>query len=220
MQPITEISKHTDLNLNQILGEQLWKLYDTPRTINVETFYQIMETGNLMLLVESQKKLNEKQQEKLNKTLNDVWLDLQEYYYSETNKQSFNRFKNNFKNVILCQNEVTGCYAGLKLVELGIEEGYETLMFFKISAIEKEQIESAIRRKETKLELLKNKLDNNDKKEAVSFYKMVANVERNLNRQLNLTEINLERWIAYLAEIKEKHESEKKLARNNKNKRK
>ena len=56
-------------------------------------------------------------------------------------------------------------------------------------------------------------------KESVSFYKIVASVERNLNRQLNLKEINLERWVAYLGEIREKSEAEKKLVQKNKGKR-
>ena len=189
-----------------------WQLYDTPRKLNVETFYRIMETGDLTLL-----QINPK--EKVNpERLNDVWLDLQEYYYSNTNEQSFKKFKDNFKKVILIQNEITGCYAALRLIELGIDEGYETLKFFKIESDDMEQIRSAISRKETRLEFAKNKLDTNGKNEAVGFYKIVASVERNLNRQMVLAEINLERWVAYLDEIKQKNEAEKQAARNIKSK--
>lgn len=202
--------------------EQSLKLYDTPRKLNIETFYEIMETGNLELLIVNQpEKLNELQQLKLNEKLTDIWLDLQEFYYSNTNKQSFNKFKHNFKQVILLQNEITGCNAGLKLVELGFpEKGFEILEYFKISYTDTKNIKSAILRKETKLEFAKNKLDKGDKKESVSFYKIVASVERNLNRQLNLKEINLERWVAYLGEIREKSEAEKKLVQKNKGKKK
>jgi hypothetical protein len=165
-----------------------------------------MATGNLELL-----KVNPKEKASP-ETLNDVWLDLQEYYYANTNKQSFNRFKNNFKRVVLLHNEITACYAGLRLVEFNREEGYEILKKFGISGKDEQAIKSAILRRETKLDLAKNKLGNNDKKEAVSFYKIVASVESGLNRQLNLQEINLERWVAYLNEIKDKNEAAKKQA--------
>ena len=146
-------------------------------------------------------------------------MDLQEFYYSNTNEYSFNKFKKNFKSVILIQNEITGCYAALRLVELGFDEGYETLKFFGINYEDVDEIRSAILRKETRLEFAKNKLDTNDKKEAVNFYKIIASVERNLNRQMNLPDINLERWVAYLGEIKEKNEADKQAAKEMKNKR-
>jgi hypothetical protein len=151
--------------------------------------------------------------EKVNpEKLNDVWLDLQEYYYSNTNEQSFKKFKDNFRRVILIQNEITACYAALRLIELGFEDGFETLKHFKIESDDLEQIRSAISRKETRLEFAKNKLDTNGKNEAVSFYKILASVERGLNRQMVLSEINLERWVAYLDEIKQKNEAEKQAA--------
>lgn len=198
--------------------EQL-PLYDTPRKLNVETFYQIMETGDLELLIVPPKPEN-LNLEKLSQRLNDVWLDLQEYYYSNTNETSFKRFKDNFRKVILIQNEITGCYAALKLIELGLEEGYETLKFFGVNQEDIEGIRSAIGRKETKLDFAKNKLDTNDKKQAVGFFKIVASVERNLNRQLDLKEVSLERWVAYLDEIKQKNEAERQAAQNIKSKKK
>ena len=63
--------------------KKLSQLYDTPRKISVERFYEIMETGNLDLLkVKPEDEVREKR-------LIDVWLDLQEYYYVNTNKVSF-----------------------------------------------------------------------------------------------------------------------------------
>jgi hypothetical protein len=189
---------------------KLSQLYDTPRKINVEKFYEIMETGNLNLLkVNPEEKVGEER-------LIDVWLDLQEYYYSNTNKVSFQKFKGNFKKVVLLQNEITACYAGMKLVEFNMDKGHEILRRFGIKYTDIGDIKSAILRKETKLDFAKNKLSSNEKRETVGFYKIVASVESGLNRQLNLHEINLERWVAYLNEIKDKNELAKKQTRKNK----
>ena len=205
-------TKSSGLSQSENVGQELLNLYDTPRKLNVETFYQIMESGNLELL-----KVNPSEKASPEK-LNDVWLDLQEYYYSNTNQQSFKKFKDNFRRVILIQNEITGCQAALKLIELGLDEGYETLKFFGVNQEDIEGIKSAIGRKETKLEFAKNKLDTNDKKQAVGFFKIVASVERNLNRQLDLKDVSLERWVAYLEEIRLKNEAEKQAAQNIKSK--
>lgn len=225
MKPTTDSIESTSSNPNRSSGGKLPQLYDTPRKIPVEVFYRIMETGDLtLLIIQSEKPMLQRLWERIRKPKDDtkrlygVWLDLQEYYYANTNKQSFQRFKDNFKRVILLQNEITGCYAGLRLVELGENEGLDILKQFGITATEPQQIQSAINRKETKLEFAKNKLGDNDKKEAVSFYKQVASVESNLNRQLNLNEINLERWVAYLEEIKQRYEAQKKeLTKNKRN---
>lgn len=109
----------------------------------------------------------------------------------------------------MLQNEITACLAAFELVNLGDTDGYKTLQYFGINSEDFAAIKSAILRKETKLELAKNRLGNKEKNEAVSFFRIVASVERELNRQLNLKEISLERWIAYLQDIKQKNEAEK-----------
>ena len=205
------------------ITETILNLYDTPSKINVETFYRIMETGDLKLLMVNPNQylnLNSEKQESANEKLNDVWLDLQEYYYSNTSKQSFEKFKYNLKKVVQLQNEITTCEAALQLVILGFDEHFETLIKFGITATDVDQIKSAISRKETKLEFAKNKLDKGGEKESAGFYKLVANVERALNRQLDLKEINLERWVAYLQDIKERNEQQKQELNNSKRKRK
>lgn len=190
--------------------EKLLQLYDTPRKISVERFYGIMETGDLNLLkVNPGDGADEKR-------LIDVWLDLQEYYYTNTNKVSFQKFKNNFKRYVLLQNEITACSAALMLIEFNDEKGFEILEYFGIKSRDEKDIKSAILRKETKLEFAKNKLNNAEQKEAIGFYKIVASVERGIGRQLNLAEVNLERWVAYLDEIRIKNELEKKQAHKNK----
>jgi hypothetical protein len=190
--------------------ERQQQLYDTPRKINMETFYEIMSTGNLGLLkVNPDQKVSEQ-------LLNDVWFDLQEYYYLNTNKLSFSRFKENFKKVSVLRGETVACKSALMLIEFGDEQGYEFLKNFGINSRDEKSIRSAILRRETKLELVINKLGDNSKKEAVSFYKTVAIVEGWLNRQLNLSEVNLERWVAYLNEIKIKSEAQQKQTRNKK----
>lgn len=151
--------------------------------------------------------------------LNDVWLELQDYYYSNTNAQSFNKFKRNLNTKTKYEAEITACKAGLGLVEMGVEDGYEILKEFKINATDEKAIKAAILRKETMLDFAKNKLNVGGKKEAIRFYKSVSAVEAVLNRQLNISEINLERWIEYVEQVKEKNEIAKKASSNTKRKR-
>ncbi|WP_159522869.1 hypothetical protein [Sunxiuqinia indica] len=176
-----------------------------------------METGNRELL-----KVNPKSKVSPEK-LDEVWLDLQEYYYEGTNKQSFQKFKRSLKKIIQLENEIISCKAALHMVELGSDEGYEVLQYFKIKATEPDKIKSAIFRKETKLDFAKTAADRKSKKadshEASTFYKMLASVERSLNRQLNTTEVNLERWVAYLDDIRQKREAEAQVAAKSKGKR-
>lgn len=201
---ILEGTKDSDIYPKKTGTEQQPQLYDTPRKINVETFFEIMTTGNLLLLkVNPGEKVSEKR-------LSDAWLDLQEYYYSNTNNLSFKRFKENLKKALMLEAEISACWAALVVIEFGDEDGYELLKKSGISSMDEKAIRSVILRKETKLELIKSRLGNNDKKEAVNFYKIVASVESGLNRQLNLSEINLERWVAYLSELKDKNDEVRK----------
>jgi len=132
---------------------------------------------------------------------------LQEYYYSNTNKSAFKTFCNNIKNIILIEQELISCSAAFEMVKLGDESGFEILKKWKITTTDHQSIQSAILRKETKLELARNKLEQTGKDEKIGFYKIVSSVESSLNRQLNLGEINLERWVAYLNDVKERNET-------------
>ena len=105
--------------------------------------------------------------------------------------------------------ELVSCYAAFDMVKFGDQYGYEILNKWKINSTDFDRIKSAILRKETKLELARNRIKDNGKEEKVSFYKIVASVEGSLNRQMNLEEINLERWIAYLNDVKAKHEAQR-----------
>lgn len=182
--------------------DKSFQLYDTPRKINVETFYEIMETQNLELLKVKEQKVS---QEKLS----DVWFDLLEFYYSNTNQQSFKKFLQNIRTVVSIEQELVSCYAAFDMVKFGEDYGYEILRKCGIKTNDHQRIESAILRKETKLELARRRLKTDGKDEKVNFYKIVSSVEGALNRQLNLSEINLERWVAYLNDVKERNEQAK-----------
>ena len=182
------------------------QLYDTPDKINVETFYKISKTGNLELL-----KVNPDDQVDAD-VLNDVWLDLQEYYFSHTNKNTYELFKRNMKNVVALQSELVACYAALKLVELCDERGFEILPKLGIKHKDITQIRSAINRKQTNLEFAKNKLDRVQKNDAdASFYRILASVSRRIGLQINPKEYHLERWVETLADLYAKEEAELQL---------
>lgn len=189
------------------------QLYDTPQKINVETFYKISKTGNLELL-----KVNPDDQVS-EEALNDVWLDLQEYYFSKTNKNTYELFKRNMKSVVGMQSEIIACYAALKLVELCDERGLEILPKLGIKHNDIEKIKSAINRKQTNLNFAKTKLERVQQKDAdVSFYKLLASVSRRLGREINPAEYHLERWVELLSDLHDKEEAEQKLYNDKKRK--
>lgn len=189
------------------------ELYDRPDKINVETFYKISKTGNLELL-----KVNPEDQVDED-VLNDVWLDLQEYYFSHTNHNTYDLFKRNMKNVVALQSELVACHAALKLVELCDERGLEILPKLGIKDKDITKIRSAINRKQTNLNFAKSKLERVQKNDAdVSFYRILASVSRRIGFPINPTEYHLERWVETLADLHEKEEAERQMYNDKKRK--
>jgi hypothetical protein len=216
-----EDTKSLDLSQVESIQELQLNLYDTPRKLNVETFYEIMATGNVQLL-----KVNPK--EEINpEILSELWIEFQEYYYSQLNNTSWKKFIRNLRKVRALEAQLIGCYAAFNLVKLGVDYGYEKLNNFGIRQRDEKGIESSILRKETNLEFAKNKLlktsqrkvNEENKKESSEFYRYVGFVEDALKRSIITDGMNLEKWMtAYLLRALA---IQKQLEQsNNKNKRK
>ena len=180
------------------------ELYDTADEINIRTFYKIMETGNLLLLAKDQAQVKESDKE----ILNEVWLNLLDFYYGSTNKQSWENFLRNYRNVIKIQNEIIGSSAALELCKLFDQRGYEHLKKFGINSEDSDRIQSAISMKQTKLELAENKLQSNNEKESFSFYKTLASVEYSVKRSIDIDKTSLAQWVAIITDLSERNKAE------------
>ena len=188
---------------------ELSKLYGTPEEIRAKRFFQIMKDNDLNLL-----KRNPEEKVSL-EILFDVFNDLREYYFSNTNPRGWSSFKDDLRKVILAENEIIGCRAALSLVNFGIEDGYRVLENFNITATTEERIKSAINLKETRLKLIKSKLNKNqtenEKRGVMDFYEMLGNLELQSKYQID-ENLSLASWVGKLKALHKRQESERVVA--------
>lgn len=167
-----------------------------------------------MLLAKNQDQVKPENHEQLNA----IWLDLLDFYYRSTNKQSWENFLRNLKATVKIKNEIVSCTAAFELMRLNDDRGLEYLKQFGIKSTSEEGVKAAILAKETKLELAENKLTNQGNKESFKFYRMLASVQFQLKRNID-TEISLAEWVETLADLAERNRAEQEVHNSNKNKR-
>lgn len=191
------------------------ELYDTPERISVKVFYKIMETNDLLLLAVNPSQLKQSDAE----LLNDIWLEHLDYYYRNTNRQHWENFLRNLKNVAKIQNEITSCKAAYEMCLLYDDRGYEYLKQFGIKSSDLSAVRSAIMAKETKLEFAENKLQKNDEKEVFKFYKILVSVKNAVKRELDIDRMCLAEWVETLSNIQEQNKMEQEAMNKTKNRR-
>lgn len=206
--------KFTSLYKKKDSKELPLELYDTPEKISMKLFYKILETNNLILLVKNQEAASPENHEQLN----GVWLDLLDFYYRSTNRQSWENFLRNLKATVKIKNEIISCTAAFELYRLNDDRGIEYLKKFGIKSTNDDGIKAAILAKETKLELAENKLTNQGSKESFKFYRMLASVQFQLKRNID-TEISLAEWVEILADLSARNKAEQEMSNKNKSKR-
>lgn len=197
--------KYSLLHPFQRLPEQQLELFDTPEKISMKVFYKILETNDLKLLANNPSLLKEKDGE----TLNDVWLSLLDFYYRNTNKQSWENFLRNLKAVTKIQNELTGCRAAYEMCLLGDERGFENLKKFGIQSENLDAVRSQILSKETKLDFAERKLKKKDEGEAFNMYRMLANLRISNSITVDIEKVCLAEWVEILKGISERNKAER-----------
>lgn len=150
--------------------------------------------------------------------LNAIWLDLLDFYYRSTNRQSWENFLSNLKATVKIKNEIISCTAAFELYRLNDDRGIEYLKKFGVKSTNDDGIKAAILAKETKLELAENKLTNQGSKESFKFYRMLASVQFQLKRNID-TEISLAEWVEILADLSARNKAEQEMNNKNKSKR-
>ena len=207
-----------------------WKLYDTPEKLSVRLFFEIMKTRNLELLKESQN------QKVPLKVLSDIWMDLEEYYYSETGNKSWKSFKSNLSEILELENQITGAKASFVKLNLAldrlsitdtsnaaeydkvkdiIESAYADLEYFEVESKDVKLISSEIKAKETHLNILRKKEEDKAKKrnksnksESFNYHKLIAQVNVKLSYQIDVDNTSLAQWIGIIIVAEEMAKAE------------
>lgn len=157
------------------------------------------------MLLAKQPELLKKSDEK---RVNEIWLDLLDFYYRSTNKAEWIKFLNNLKRVARLKKEITGCKSAFELIGLMDESGYDYLKSFGIDSTDKERIRSSILAKETNLEFAELKMIQNDKKEAFNMYRILAGLKISHNISMDVENTCLAEWVEILRGISEKNKAE------------
>ena len=126
------------------------------------------------------------------------------------------------KKVLIKEAELAALKACLLLIKYDSDDADGILSSLGVKYRDYDSLLSYILRKETSLEFIKSDINrknaDKNKREAVGFYDILATVERQLNRQLNTADLNIERWCAYIKDIHQKNEAEKSIANETRNK--
>lgn len=184
------------MNLLQRHREKSSKLYDSIETLPILTFFQIMKSQDLKLLV-----VDGNPSEEL---LTQTWEKVMEEYYREANPKQYKEQLRKAVKVEQLRNQITLLSAAMTLHSLGLKSGTDVLEEMKVS---EKNVESKINMERTRLNMLlaemKKQDAENGMKEELNFWKTIATVERGVNRTLDVERISVARWIAIINDLKE-----------------
>lgn len=184
------------MNLLQRHGEKSSKLYDSIETLPILTFFQIMKSQDLKLLVVEGNPSEE--------LLTQTWEKVMEEYYREANPKQYKEQLRKAVKVEQLRNQITLLSAAMTLHSLGFKSGTDVLDEMKIT---EKSVESKINMERTRLNMLlaemKKQDAENGTREELNFWKTIATVERGVNRTLDVERISVARWIAIINDLKE-----------------
>lgn len=172
------------------------KLYDSIETLPILTFFQIMKSQDLKLLVVEGNPSEE--------LLTHTWEKVMEEYYREANPKQYKEQLRKAVKVEQLRNQITLLSAAMTLHSLGFKSGTDVLEEMKVS---EKNVESKINMERTRLNMLiaemKKEDAENGTREELNFWKTIATVERGVNRTLDVERISVARWIAIINDLKE-----------------
>lgn len=184
------------MNLLQRHREKSSKLYDSIESLPILTFFQIMKSQDLKLLVVEGNPSEE--------LLTQTWEKVMEEYYREANPKQYKEQLRKAVKVEQLRNQITLLSAAMTLHSLGYKSGTDVLDEMKVS---EKNVESKINMERTRLNMLiaemKKQDAENGTKEELNFWKTIATVERGVNRTLDVERISVARWIAIINDLKE-----------------
>ena len=183
----------------------LLSVYDSIEKLLVQTFFQIMENGNLNLLNPKNKKVSQKK-------LKAIWEKIKEEYYKKSNPTQYESNLSRAKQIELYNAEISGCSAGINIYELTqeIDPVFESFGYDVKTEQDVIKVRNKLRVRKTQLNRLISSAKKEDKKEAVSFWELVDDLEYALKRQLDMDKVTVSRWIEYINGVKKRHEWQNK----------
>lgn len=173
------------------------KLYDSIESLPILTFFQIMKSQDLTLLVKEGTTPDKE-------TLSQVWEKVMEEYYREANPKQYKEQLRKAVKIEQLRNQITLLSVAMTLHSLGYKSGTDVLDELKIT---EKSVESKINMERTRLNMLiaemKKEDAENGTKGELNFWKTIATVERGVNRTLDVERISVARWIAIINDLKE-----------------
>lgn len=189
--------------------EKLLRLYDF-NNLKAQTFYQILETSNLLLIMSEE--LPDKQLVKVKNLAEQIqgrWFEILETYYKRTDLESFENFLSEQSYNIEQYNEMLIIQACEILMNAGIETYKEHLSQIGIEGTN-DQIKSAITQIKAKYEVDKENQSAKNKKSANNdYYALLGIASESLGYHIP-SNILLAEWCGIMAILKRKSEAQTK----------
>jgi hypothetical protein len=149
----------------------------------------------------------------------DVWYDLREYYYSNTTKESYENFKDRFREIIQLENLIDTCKYQEDKIKQGLNVGHDVFEYFEIDSEDLDDIHRSILKKETELDLIKAADRTNDKVQQANYDEFIGTINLQLPYQINTKKTTLYDFCGTYKSLISKQKMEKAIYEKNKNKR-
>ena len=180
-------------------------------SIKAQTFFLILQTSNLLLLIQDEKHQQQenlfKKYKSLETELADRWIEIQEIYYNRTDKQSYENFISEQSYSVEQTNEMIIIEACESLMDWGFETYKKHLAKLGIEGTP-EQIRSAIAQLKAKFNIYReNELAKNKKTADSDFYSLWGIATE--HHGYFPSTVLLSEWCGIMSILKKKAESNK-----------
>lgn len=144
------------------------------------------------------------------RVLSEIWTSLLEDYFIASNKENYRILLEQTKRSELIRNKITVCYACLLVLRINDESNkkvaVDTLKYFGFPQnLEIEEIKRRLSREASYLKLLDAQKEIEHKKEEINFWRMIANYEDAVGRQIDVEKMTLAHWIESIKVLKQKN---------------
>lgn len=141
--------------------------------------------------------------------LTKIWNSIIEEYYTKTNKKSYKNLISKEKQKWILRNKLMTCSVALLLFNTEIPEEQkiikDTLNYFGYTDYSYNKLESTVLKEKSRLDYIEKNQKLTSEKEEINFWKLLAQVENALGRQLDIEKVTLSYWIEILQTIKDKN---------------
>lgn len=198
----------------QIGKAKEYVLYDSIENIPVKLFFEILKTEKLSLLNPQKVKLPK------NSNLEDIWNNIVEEYYKESNFKQYRSVLRKIKQIQALKNKLTTCHASIMLLKISPLNNIaiSSLASFGYKGKDIPFVERALLKESSRLKLLEKKKKNDNEEQDVNFWQLVADIEEARGFQIDIDNMSLIRWISIIKQIKSKNEKLNKNVRRSKHK--